>query len=174
MSGVDEDLRRAGTDDDVVRAWLNGLAFNPALPGPALERLLEFEELPAPRPWQDAPHDLLVELYATAQDRNWSALRHRRNFAAPGLARFADDPNPRLRHAALDDPEAGPELLLRLADDPDVGTWAVRDPRFPAEELLRRLTRPASAFPAAANPALPAATMHQLIDLAQDRRGPAG
>ncbi|MEV6400267.1 hypothetical protein AB0M39_36720 [Streptomyces sp. NPDC051907] len=118
---------------------------------------------------QDAPHELLVEEYATAQDRNWSALRHHRNFVRPGLARFVDDPNPRLRHAALDDPEAGPELPLRLADDPDVGGWAVRDPRLPAGELLRRLALPGSAFAAAANPALPPTVMHQLVDRAQDR-----
>ncbi|MDQ0306113.1 hypothetical protein J2S46_000669 [Kitasatospora herbaricolor] len=118
---------------------------------------------------QDAPHELLVELCATAQDRNWSALRRHRHFARPGLARFAGDPDPRLRHAALDDPEAGPELPLRLADDPDVVGRAVRDPRLPAGELLRRLTLPDSAVAAAVNPALPQAVMHRLLDLAQGR-----
>ncbi|GAA1189743.1 hypothetical protein F4556_006705 [Kitasatospora gansuensis] len=118
---------------------------------------------------EDAPHELLVELYATVQDRNWSVYRYHRNFARPGLARFADDPNPRLRHAALDDPEAGPELVLRLADDPEVGGWAVRDPRLPADELLRRLTLPAQASAAAGNPALPVAVMHRLLDLARAR-----
>lgn len=118
---------------------------------------------------EDAPHELLVELYATVQDRYWSGFRHHRNFVRPGLARFADDPNPRLRHAALDDPEGGPELVLRLADDPEVGCWAVRDPRLPAAELLRRLTLPAQASAAANNPALPVAVMHRLLDLAQAR-----
>ncbi|WP_328953922.1 hypothetical protein [Kitasatospora purpeofusca] len=118
---------------------------------------------------EDAPHELLVELYATVQDRYWSGFRHHRNFARPGLARFADDPNPRLRHAALDDPEAGPELVLRLADDPEVGGRAVADPRLPAEELLRRLTLPARAAAAASNPALPVAVMHRLLDLARER-----
>ncbi|MGV9270704.1 hypothetical protein ACWDRR_39400 [Kitasatospora sp. NPDC003701] len=118
---------------------------------------------------EDAPHELLVELYATVQDRYWSGYRHHRNFARPGLARLADDPNPRLRHAALDDPEAGPELVLRLADDPEVGGWAVSDPRLPAEELLRRLTLPAQASAAACNPALPVAVMHRLLDLGRAR-----
>ncbi|MFE4174192.1 hypothetical protein ACFRR7_19440 [Streptomyces sp. NPDC056909] len=149
------------------------LATRPHLPADVLARLAADEDPGVRRNLcddrQDTPHELLVEVYATAQDRNWSVLRHHRNFARPGLARFADDPNPRLRHAALDDPEAGPELPLRLADDPDVGDWAVRDPRLPAGELLRRLSLPDSAFAAAANPALPPAVMHQLVDLAQNR-----
>ncbi|MFD5319629.1 HEAT repeat domain-containing protein [Streptomyces sp. NPDC127098] len=117
----------------------------------------------------NAPHELLVEMYATADDRGWSVLRSHPHFARSGLARFADDPNPRLRRAALDDPEAGPELPLRLADDPDVGDWAVRDPRLPLGELLRRLTLPHCACAAAANPALPPTVMHQLVDLARTR-----
>ncbi|WP_331727793.1 hypothetical protein [Streptomyces sp. NBC_00158] len=119
---------------------------------------------------EDAPHELLVGLYAKVRDRYWPGYRNHRNFARPGLARFADDPNPRLRHAALDDPEAGPELVLRLADDPEVGGWAVRDPRLPSDELLQRLTLPAHAAAAAGNPALPVAVMHHLLDLARARR----
>jgi hypothetical protein len=42
----------------------------------------------------------------------------------------------------------------------------VRDPRLPADELLRRLTVPGSALAAAANPALPVAVMDELLDLA--------
>ncbi|MET8446771.1 hypothetical protein [Streptomyces sp. NPDC005209] len=149
------------------------LAMQPHLPDDVVARLAADED-PEVRNLlchhcQDAPHELLVEVYATAEDRSWSRLRGQPNFARPGLARFADDPNPRLRHAALDDPDAGPELPLRLADDPEVGEWAVRDPRFPADELLRRLTLPSSARAAAANPTLPPAVMHQLLDLAGDR-----
>ncbi|MFD7877095.1 hypothetical protein ACFV5G_23860 [Streptomyces sp. NPDC059766] len=147
------------------------LAMQPHLPRDVVARLAADDDPRVRRDLcdhcQDAPHELLVEIYATAQDRGWSALRHHRNFARPGLARFWDDPNHRLRRAALDDPQAGPELPLRLADDPDVGVWAVRDPRLPAAELLRRLTLPDSAFAAAANPALPPTRMQQLVDLAQ-------
>ncbi|MET8298882.1 hypothetical protein ABZW02_33305 [Streptomyces sp. NPDC005180] len=96
----------------------------------------------------------------------WSALRFHPNFAKPGLARYVDHPNPRLRHAALDDPDGGPGLVMQLIDDPDVGSRALRDPRLPSEELLRRLAIPGSARDAASNPALPPATMHQLLDLA--------
>ena len=119
---------------------------------------------------QEAPHDLLIEMYAYWHGLRWSLLTRRPNFARPGLARFADDPNPRLRHAALHDPDGGPDLVLKLADDPYVGRWAVSDPRLPADELTRRLRDPRHATAAARNPALPVEAMHHLLDLAA---GPA-
>ncbi|MFG2819060.1 hypothetical protein ACGFX4_06475 [Kitasatospora sp. NPDC048365] len=149
------------------------LARQPRLPDAVVARLAA-----DPDPWvrntlchfcEDAPHELLLEEYAAARDRHWLALRAHRNFARPGLARFADDPDPRLRHLALADPQADRLLLLRLADDPAVAGRAIGDPRFPVDELLRRLARPESARAAARNPVLPQATMHRLVDLAQHR-----
>lgn len=96
----------------------------------------------------------------------WSLLRGHSNFARAGLARFAGDPHARLRRAALDDPEAGGDLVLRLVDDPDVGAFALRDARLPTAELHRRLNIPGSARHAAGNPALTPAMMHRLLDLA--------
>ncbi|MFJ2645840.1 hypothetical protein ACIO1C_03765 [Streptomyces sp. NPDC087420] len=115
-----------------------------------------------------APHELMVEAYATAQDRNWPVLRHHPHFPRPGLAQFADDPHPRLRHAASDDPEAGPELPSRPADDPDVGDWSVRDPRLLAAETVAAVHRAgqrASAFAAVASPALPPELTRRPVDL---------
>ncbi|WP_370120723.1 hypothetical protein [Streptacidiphilus sp. MAP12-33] len=114
----------------------------------------------------DAPHELVIEMYAYWHGLRWSLLMSHPNFAKPGLARFADHPNPRLRHAALHDPDGGPDLVLRLADDSHVGGWAVSDPRLPHDELVRRLGDPPHAMAAARNPALPAETMHRLLDLA--------
>lgn len=76
----------------------------------------------------------------------------------------------------MDDPDAGPELLLRLADDLDdsVANRAVADARLPADELLRRLAVPARAAAAAGNRARPPAVMHRLVDLARERRAAAG
>ncbi|MER7826008.1 hypothetical protein ABTX85_26000 [Streptomyces sp. NPDC096097] len=113
-----------------------------------------------------APHELVVEMYAYWHGLTWSFLRHHPNFAKPGLARYADHPNERLRGAALADPDAGPELVMKLVDDPHVGGSAVKDPRLPTEELVRRLTVPGSAWYAAANPALSPEAMHRLLDLA--------
>ncbi|MET7362016.1 hypothetical protein ABZS76_26765 [Streptomyces sp. NPDC005562] len=174
-------IRRGATDPATARriaasahvGLRRALAAQPRLPADVVARLAADEDSGVRRALcdfcTDAPHALLLERHATAQDRNWSAARLHRNFAVPGLARYADDPNPRLRRAALDDPDAGPELVLRLADDPEVTEWAVRDPRLAAAELLRRLTLPHSASAAAGNPALPPKAMHRLIDLAQSR-----
>ncbi|GGV30241.1 hypothetical protein [Streptomyces spectabilis] len=160
--------RRAAASGHVLLR--RSIARQPQLPADVVDRLAAdedfFVKLTLCESCREAPHALVLEMYAHWHGLKWAFLRNHPNFARPGLARFADHPNPRLRHAALDDPEAGPELLLRLIDDPDVGRWVLRDPRLPREELHRRLGVPGSARDAAANPALPPATMHRLLDLA--------
>ncbi|MET8137278.1 hypothetical protein ABZV24_36140 [Streptomyces sp. NPDC005251] len=160
--------RRAAASGHVLLR--RSIAMQKHLPADVVDRLSEdedfFVKLTLCQSCQEAPHALVLEMYAHWHGLKWSFLRSHPNFAEPGLARFADHPNPRLRRAALDDPEAGPELVLRLIDDPEVGCWALRDPRLPSEELHQRLGVPGSARDAAANPALPPATMHRLLDLA--------
>ncbi|MFD0357040.1 hypothetical protein ACFVHW_25365 [Streptomyces sp. NPDC127110] len=171
-------LRRARDPDVEVRRTL---ASQPGLPADVQELLAADEDLRVREnlclAHADAPHDLVVELYAMGIQQTYLRLRDHPNLAGPGgLARYAGHPDPRLRYVSLDDPAAGPELLLRLADDPDprVANRAVADRRFPADELLRRLTVPAHAGAAARNRALPPAVMHRLVDLARDRRASAG
>lgn len=163
-----EVARRAAASGHVLLR--RSIAMQPHLPGDVVDRLAGdedfFVKLTLCESCAQAPHELVVEMYAYWHGLKWSFMRSHPNFAKPGLARFADHPNTRLRHAAPADPEGGSDLVLRLADDPAVGTWAVRDPRLPADELLRRLTVPAGARAAAANPALPPAEMHRLLDLA--------
>lgn len=160
--------RRAAASEHVLLR--RSIARQRHLPADVVERLAEdedfFVKLTLCQTCQEAPHELVLEMYTYWHGLLWSFLQGHPNFARPGLARFADHPNPRLRHAALYDPEAGPELVLRLIDDPEVGCWARRDPRLPSEELHRLLGVPGSARDAAANPALPPATMHRLLDLA--------
>ncbi|MGW3160042.1 hypothetical protein [Streptomyces sp. NPDC001089] len=160
--------RRAAASGHVLLR--RSIAMQRHLPADVVDRLAEDEDffvrLTLCQSCEDAPHALVVDMYAHWHGLKWTFLRTHPNFARPGLARFVDHPNPRLRHAALDDPEGGPDLVLRLIDDPDVGCWALRDPRLPAEELRRRLGVPGSALNAAANPTLPTATMHRLLDLA--------
>jgi hypothetical protein len=114
----------------------------------------------------DAPHELLLEMYAYWHGLSWGSLAARPNFARPGLARFADHPNPRLKQIALRDPEASPELVARLVDDPAVRSWAARDPRLPYPILLGLLSESGQPRNAAMNPALTPEHMRGLLDLA--------
>ncbi|MFJ3842370.1 hypothetical protein ACIPY6_43805 [Streptomyces sp. NPDC090054] len=115
-----------------------------------------------------APHDLLIEMYADWKGLSWGMLADRRNFTRPGLARFADDSNYRLRLAALSDPQATPELVERLSHDPNdiVRCRAASDPRLPHARLVELLGSDLMPCTAAGNPALPAPLMHQLLDIA--------
>ncbi|MFG2476321.1 hypothetical protein [Streptomyces fagopyri] len=170
--------RRAAASGHVLLR--RSIAMQPHLPADVVDHLAEDEDffvrLTLCQSCQDAPHALVLEMYTHWHGLKWPFLRYHPNFARPGLARFADHPDPRLRRAALEDPEAGPELILRLIDDPEVGWWALRDPRLPGQELRRRIGVPDSARDAAANPALPPATMHRLLDLSGVARvaGPSG
>ena len=114
----------------------------------------------------DAPHELLLEIYAHWHGLSWGYLARRPNFAQPGLVRFVDHPNPRLKRVVLQDPEASPELVARLLNDPDVRAQAARDPRLPYPLLLGLLNEGGLPTSAAANPALDPTHMHQLLDLA--------
>ncbi|MFD1311421.1 hypothetical protein [Streptomyces kaempferi] len=159
--------RRAAASGHVLLR--RSIAMQRHLPADVVDRLAEdedfFVKLTLCQSCQEAPHALVLEMYAHWHGLKWTLVRSHPNFAKPGLARFVDHPDARLRRAALDDPEAGPELVLRLIDDPEVGWWALRDPRLPSQELNQRLNVPDSARNAAANPALPPETMHRLLDL---------
>ncbi|MFF5699090.1 hypothetical protein ACFY62_20290 [Streptomyces sp. NPDC012793] len=115
-----------------------------------------------------APHELLVEMFTSWDGLSSGSLVHRRNFARPGLARFADHADARLRYAALFDPQAGPELVERLSYDPEalVRRQAAGDARLPLRRLAQVLDEPGTARSAAGNPSLPVPLMHRMLDLA--------
>ncbi|MFI1397567.1 PE-PGRS family protein [Streptomyces sp. NPDC020681] len=145
----------------------------------------------------DAPAEMLMEV-----SQWWSGSltypgrpRTHPNFPRHDLLRYADDPNPRMRQLALDDPESTAELVdllsrdsdvevryravtdprlgaaaaVRLLDDPHehVRRAAAQHPCLPARVLVRLLRDMDTAADAARNPALPVALMHQMIDGAE-------
>ncbi|MFE2701671.1 PE-PGRS family protein [Streptomyces mirabilis] len=145
----------------------------------------------------DAPVDMLLRVWQwwtgslSAPDRPHGHP----NFPRHDLLRHADDPNPRMRQLALDDPESTPELVERFSRDPDdeVRYRAAKDPRltaasavrllddphghirqaafwharFPARVVVRLLRDPDTAEPAARHPSLPVPVMQRMLQLLQ-------
>lgn len=145
---------------------------------------------------EDAPASLLLEVWSW-----WSGSfsfpgrpRNHPNFPRHDLLRFADDPEPRIRLLALDDPASCPALVERFSRDPDaevrssaagdlrlspesaarlagdadhrVQRSAWQNPALPPEVLISLLLDEHSAEDAAHNPSIPAAAMHRMIALA--------
>ncbi|MFD8381235.1 PE-PGRS family protein [Streptomyces sp. NPDC059679] len=167
------------------------------LPPDVVERLARDEDrvvhLFLAESCDDAPADMLLEVWGwwtgslTCPDRP----RGHPNFPRQGLLRYADDPSPRMRQLALDDPESTVELVerfvrdaddevrlraakdprlpvdsaVRLVDDPEwsIRRAAARHPGLPAEALVRLLRDPATAEEAAGHPALPVDVMWRMI-----------
>lgn len=152
---------------------------------------------------EDAPADLLLEVWSW-----WPGSfsfpgrpRNHPNFPRHDLLRFAEDPNPRFRLLALDDPSSSTTLVERFSRDPDahVRGSAAADPRLspesavrlagdadggvrrtawhnpvlPPEVLVSLLLDEHSAEDAARNPAIPTAVMHRMVSLAALPPAPA-
>jgi hypothetical protein len=145
----------------------------------------------------DAPADMLLRVWQwwTGSLSTPDRPRGHPNFPRHDLLRHADDPNPRMRQLALDDPESTPELVERFSRDPDeeVRYRAAQDPRltaasavrllddphahirqvafwharFPARVIVRLLRDPDTAEPAARHPALPVPVMKRMLQLLQ-------
>lgn len=117
----------------------------------------------------DAPADMLMRVWQwwdgslTSPDRP----RGHPNFPRHDLLRYADDPNPRMRRLALDDPESTPELVERLSRDrsEEVRRRAVTDPRLSPAAAARLLEDPHEHIRSAAarHPHLPARILVQLL-----------
>jgi len=127
----------------------------------------------------DAPPDLLLGLWSW-----WSGSfshpgipRDHPNFPRRGLLRFADDPDPRMRRLALDDPDSTTDLVERFSHDPDpnVRGEAAADPRLSPESAVR-LAEDADGeevrWQVWRNPALPTDALVSL--LLREDTGPMG
>ncbi|WP_439675219.1 hypothetical protein [Embleya sp. MST-111070] len=158
-------VRRAATSGHVLLR--RNAAEAAHLPPDLLARLAAdpdyFVRLTLCRANDDAPSELLVDMYASG---GWGYLVLRPNFPTVGMARYADDPNPRLRTVSLRDPEIAPDVIARLTRDPVewVRESAITDPRLPLDRLLELLDDPGTAAVAARNPGLGEERMHAMLD----------
>ncbi|MFJ9823273.1 PE-PGRS family protein [Streptomyces sp. NPDC101160] len=144
---------------------------------------------------EDAPADMLLRVWTwwTGSRSFPGRPRSHPNFPREGLLRYADDPNPRMRQLALDDPLSSAELVerfsrdtatevryraatdprltpasaVRLLSDPEqsIRAAALRDHRLPATVLVPPLRDVETAADAAANPALPLDVADRMIAL---------
>ncbi|MEU3778339.1 PE-PGRS family protein [Streptomyces sp. NPDC032472] len=190
-----EAMRRlAASQHLLVRS---SVAMARRLPPDVVERLARDEDrvvqLFLAERCEDAPADMLLDVWLwwsgslSVPDRPYGHP----NFPRRDLLRFADDPHPRLRQLAADDPDSTPELVerfsmdaheevrLRAATDPRlsadsavrllgdphprVRAMAARHPRLPGPVLAGLLADLETAEYAAKNPSLPVAVMDRLI-----------
>lgn len=143
------------------------------LPPDVVERLAQDEDrivqLFLAESCDDAPADMLLRVWQwwdgslTTPDRP----RGHPNFPRHDLVRYADDPNPRMRQLALDDPESAPELVDRLSRDvsEEVRYRAATDPRLSATAAARLLEDPYDHVrqAAALHPRMPARLLAGLL-----------
>ncbi|MEU1519486.1 PE-PGRS family protein [Streptomyces sp. NPDC005811] len=122
---------------------------------------------------EDAPAELLLSVWRwwTGSFSHPDRPHSHPNFPRRDLLRYADDPSPRMRQLALDDPDSTPELVERFGRDvsEEVRARAAHDPRLSAASAVRLLSDPYDTVRAAAarHPELPARTLVGLLrDLA--------
>ncbi|MBT2365485.1 hypothetical protein J7E88_09165 [Streptomyces sp. ISL-10] len=201
-----EVMRRCAASSHLL---LRSRATRPArLPPDVVERLARDEDrvvcLLLAESCDDAPAVMLPKVW---QWWNGSLSRPGRprshpNFPRRDLLQYADDPHPRMRRLALDDPEStaesaerfsrdpDEEIRLRAAkdvrlsaasavyllDDPDASLRAAasRHPRLPTRVLVGLLLDVETADQAVCNPSIPLAVMHRKIDRAAEPPARAG
>ncbi|MEU9152512.1 PE-PGRS family protein [Streptomyces sp. NPDC048417] len=128
----------------------------------------------------DAPADMLLRVWQwwTGSMSVPDRPRGHPNFPRHDLLRHADDPSPRMRRLALDDPESTPGLVERLSRDPseEVRYRAATDPRLSAVAAARLLEDPHQNIRHAAtrHPHLPVRLLTRLLrqhDTAEEAAG---
>ncbi|MBO7937467.1 PE-PGRS family protein [Streptomyces sp. S9] len=117
----------------------------------------------------DAPAEMLLSVWRwwTGSFSHPDVPHGHRNFPRHDLLRYADDPSPRMRRLALDDPDSTAELVERFGRDPaeEVRRRAASDPRLSAASAVRLLSDPHEGvrYEAARHPRLPARTLVKLL-----------
>ncbi|WHM40972.1 hypothetical protein [Streptomyces sp. BPTC-684] len=128
----------------------------------------------------DAPADTLLRVWQwwTGSPSTSDRPRGHPDFPRRDLLRYADDPNPRMRQLALDDPESTAGLVERFSrdSDADVRHRAGTDPRLTPASAVRLLDAPYAhvRYAAADHPGLPARVLTRLLrdtDMAETAAG---
>jgi hypothetical protein len=126
----------------------------------------------------DAPAELLLRVWGwwPGSFSFPGRPRNHPNFPKTGLLQHAEDPDPRMRLCALADEASTPDLVDRFADDPDPGVRheAAIDPRISRAALIRLLIDERHAQAAATNAGIPVPVMHHMVELARRAATPAG
>ncbi|MEV6476368.1 hypothetical protein [Streptomyces sp. NPDC051657] len=113
----------------------------------------------------DAPAPLLLRSFLEYTGPERGHLSTRPNFPTAGLAAFADHGDPEVRALAALDPEADPDTVERLSQDPEhaVRAAAARHPRLPRSRLAALLDDEELAHHAATNAALAPYAVRRLL-----------
>ncbi|MER6318885.1 PE-PGRS family protein [Streptomyces sp. NPDC001581] len=162
--------RLAGSGHVLLRS---GVAMARRLPADVVERLARDEDrvvrLFLAERCDDAPADRLLEVWQwwngslSTPDRPYGHP----NFPRRDLLRYVEDPHPRLRQLALDDPDSTAELVERFSRDEgaEVRVRAAADPRLSADSAVRMLDDPDGDVRATAarHPRLPVPVLTGLL-----------
>ncbi|MCX4767339.1 PE-PGRS family protein [Streptomyces sp. NBC_01275] len=143
------------------------------LPADIVERLARDEDrvvhLFLAENCDDAPADLLLSVWQwwTGSLSTPDRPHGHPNFPRRDLLRHADDPSPRMRRLALDDPDSTAELVERFSRDPsvEVRRRAAEDPRLSVASAVRLLEDPYDRvrYAASQHPGLPARVLTRLL-----------
>lgn len=158
--------------------WIRrSVARAPRLPEDVANRLARDEDrivrLFLAESCDDAPAEMLLEVWAwwTGSLSFPGRPRNHPNFPRHNLLRFADDPDPRIRRLALDDPASTPALVTKFSRDadPEVRADVAKDPRLTADDAARLIEDVDQRVRQAAqtHPSLP---RDLLVDLLLDER----
>ncbi|MFJ8732665.1 hypothetical protein [Streptomyces bauhiniae] len=169
-AGWDIILRRKTAPARLRGAWREGLARNPSASPSVLRRLLDVGpegQFSAGLNRRELPDDMREPVHKLAL----------LDPEAPAelVERLSRDADASIRRSALGHERLSVAALIRLLDDPSgsVRDAAAVDPRLPAHVLTTRLRDLTTAHSAAANPALPEAVMHHLLDVTEIDSGSA-
>ncbi|MGA4542021.1 hypothetical protein ACPA54_18730 [Uniformispora flossi] len=112
----------------------------------------------------DAPAELVLDMYANWNGARWDDLRFRPTYPWHDIERLVSHPSRRVRWTATMSDYLTPDLAVRLIADEyaEVRAGALRSRHLPVEVLMKLL--PQHPRHAAANPNLPWHVMHQLLD----------